>query len=140
MELFFNQIYFTGIYFLKQDKNIVYVGQTTKGISRIAGHTDKIFDNIEILRVGIEIFYSDKLQTLNEIEQYYILKYQPKYNFQLPIIQDYIHINSIPSKIKKTEAFKQLKPALKKYYVRKDVLNIKVNRNLQFFKNYASNN
>jgi len=70
----FNQ---TGIYFLRQGKEIVYIGQSECVISRIVNHvrdTSKIFDSFS---------YSlcDKTETQRrQIEAFLIKRHQPKYN------------------------------------------------------------
>ena len=60
------------IYILFNNDDIVYVGQTTNGIRRILQHGDKIFDKFA--------FIEKLLEELEYWEDYYIMKYQPKYN------------------------------------------------------------
>lgn len=61
------------VYFLLQGKEVVYIGQTTKGIIRPISHVnDKEFDSIKIM-------YCER-ENLGELEHDYILKYNPKYN------------------------------------------------------------
>lgn len=63
----------TFIYFLLENNDVVYVGQTTQGISRPFNHyKDKDFDEIRLI-------YCNKNE-LNALENKYILKYKPKYN------------------------------------------------------------
>lgn len=62
----------TGIYFLKQKDQLVYIGQTTKGVSRILEHKDKEFDKFYFIKC-------DK-KDLNKIEGINILNYKPKLN------------------------------------------------------------
>lgn len=60
------------IYFLLQGDEVVYVGQTTTGLSRPFAHQDKEFDYIKALPFPHE--------KLDEAEDYYISKYKPIYN------------------------------------------------------------
>ena len=60
------------VYFLVFENEVVYVGQTAHGISRPLSHKDKVFDEIKI----IPCYEED----LNVLEDYYIVKYKPKYN------------------------------------------------------------
>lgn len=61
------------IYFLIKKDEIVYVGQTTKGISRVYAHLgDKDFDSYAILGC--------KEDELNDLEAYYIVEFNPCYN------------------------------------------------------------
>ena len=60
------------VYFLLKDNEVVYVGQTTVGISRPMAHYDKDFDRIKLMYCEVE--------ELNELENKYIIKYNPKYN------------------------------------------------------------
>lgn len=60
------------IYFLLQNDEVVYVGQTSKGTQRPFSHKDKDFNRVMIL-------YCEKCE-LDEKEDYYIKKYSPAYN------------------------------------------------------------
>lgn len=61
------------IYFLLDDENeVLYVGQTTQGMSRIYQHKDKEFSKVYIILCEEEY--------LNEVELEYIEKYKPIYN------------------------------------------------------------
>lgn len=61
------------VYFLIQDEEVVYVGQTTKGIIRPISHlNDKIFNSIRIMYC--------ETKNLGKLEHEYILKYNPLYN------------------------------------------------------------
>lgn len=61
------------IYFLLQENEVVYVGQTTRGICRPLEHIRyKDFSSIKMLSCTEDM--------LNELESYYIDKYRPKYN------------------------------------------------------------
>ena len=66
------------VYFLLNKGEIVYVGQTTRGLNRIKQHfyeNKKEFDSFKIEKCHRSRLY--------ELENYYILKYNPKYNFKL---------------------------------------------------------
>lgn len=60
------------IYFLLKDDEVVYVGQTQRGLIRPLQHTDKTFDKIKII-------YCDP-RFLDLTEDMYIEKYKPIYN------------------------------------------------------------
>ena len=60
------------VYFLLQGNEVVYVGQTSTGLSRPFSHHDKEFDSIKALPCSFN--------ELDETEDYYICKYKPKYN------------------------------------------------------------
>lgn len=63
------------IYFLLDKGEVVYVGQSTKGLNRVKQHLyegKKQFDDFKIEKC--------KSDRLNDLENYYILKYRPKYN------------------------------------------------------------
>lgn len=61
------------IYFLLDNNEVVYVGQTTQGLSRpFSHHRDKTFNEIRLIYC--------KADQLDELENKYILKYNPKYN------------------------------------------------------------
>ena len=78
MELKGNYPKETFVYFLLKNKKIVYVGQTTNGLNRIKEHLlncNKDFDDFKILKC-------DESE-LNELENNYIIKYNPKYNKNL---------------------------------------------------------
>lgn len=64
----------TFIYFLLKDGDVVYVGQTKAGISRLSAHGDKDYDEIYVM-------YCDDSE-LDCLEDKYITKYRPKYNKQ----------------------------------------------------------
>lgn len=66
----------TFVYFLIDKKDVVYVGQTTIGLSRVYTHyKDKTFTEIYVIECE-----SDEL---DELENKYIIKYKPKYNLKL---------------------------------------------------------
>ena len=62
------------VYFLIREDEVVYVGQTTHGITRPYSHSDKVFDEVKIL-------YCDE-NMLDVTEDFYIEKYKPEYNKQ----------------------------------------------------------
>lgn len=64
----------TGVYFLMKDKQIVYVGKTENGISRIFAHKDKDFDSYS--------FFKTEKSQLDWIESVNIIHYKPIYNKQ----------------------------------------------------------
>ena len=64
----------TGVYFLIKDKQIVYVGKTENGISRIFVHKDKDFDSYS--------FFNVARSDLDWIESVNIIHYKPTYNKQ----------------------------------------------------------
>lgn len=68
------------IYFLFDDSEIVYVGQTSALLSRIQTHLDlnKIFSYISIIEA--------QRKELTELEQFYIYAFNPKYNATKPDI------------------------------------------------------
>lgn len=63
---------YTIVYFLINDGEIVYVGQSKLGLSRVYQHRDKVFDGVYYIPV--------KADMLDTVENYYILKFKPKYN------------------------------------------------------------
>lgn len=62
------------VYFLVKNKEVVYVGKSDRGMIRINEHsyTEKDFDSF--------YFVNCELEKLKNMENYYILKYKPKYN------------------------------------------------------------
>lgn len=80
------------VYFLLQGNEVVYVGQTTAGLSRPFSHHDKEYDSIKVLPCP-----ADKI---DETEDRFIIKYKPKYNK----IRNYnivFSLNRVKSLIKK---------------------------------------
>ena len=63
------------VYFLLREGEVVYVGQTTNGTARIRQHTDKVFDEAYVMRC--------RRRDLDELEDKYIIKYDPAYNKKL---------------------------------------------------------
>lgn len=69
----------SGVYFLIQDDEIVYVGQSKDVDSRILAHSaDKVFTRSYVLKAREE--------DLLWLEGMYIQKFRPKYNLALPYI------------------------------------------------------
>jgi excisionase family DNA binding protein len=60
------------IYFLINQGEIVYVGQTVKSFRRISDHVDKEFDAFHIIPTSQD--------DLNRLEKLYIARFKPKYN------------------------------------------------------------
>lgn len=62
-----------GVYFLVENNEVVYVGQSTDIASRIRKHqSDKFFN---------KVFYIEcRKERLNEIENYFIISFNPEYN------------------------------------------------------------
>jgi hypothetical protein len=60
------------IYFLVDNGEVVYVGQTVAGISRPLQHTDKVYDTFYMKKCAVK--------DLDKKEREMILKYKPKYN------------------------------------------------------------
>lgn len=70
-----SDISFSGIYFLVDAGEVVYVGQTSEGIKRISCHIkDKKFEEVFIIPTPQD--------RLDDVEWDFIYKYQPKYNFK----------------------------------------------------------
>lgn len=63
------------VYFLIDNGEVVYVGQTKHGLARPLQHREKEYDEIKML-------YCDS-RNLDVLEDTYIRKYKPKYNKQL---------------------------------------------------------
>jgi len=61
-----------GVYFLIQNNEIVYVGQSKNISSRVTQHTDKLFDSIMYIECSENKLY--------DIEKFYIIACNPKYN------------------------------------------------------------
>lgn len=79
------------IYFLIDGEEVVYVGQTTKGLSRIEVHRrNKKFDKVYAILCEEE--------DLDYCENTYILKYAPKYN-KLPNMVESISLKRVVSEI-----------------------------------------
>lgn len=103
------------VYFLLQDNEVVYVGQTTQGITRPYAHKDKKFDSIKI-------FYCNK-DDLDFYEDMYIVKYKPIYNKQVNYKYNY-SFKMVKSLIRKNTKFSDFNIFHLKKYIR--ILDIKV--------------
>lgn len=104
------------IYFLCKGKEVVYVGQTTQGILRPLGHTDKDFDDIMI--------YKCDREDLDYMENEFILKYQPIYNKSLNLNCRYtirMAINKIKNEIEPTYNMRKIKKDIEQYAIRVDI-------------------
>lgn len=77
------------VYFLLLDDEVVYVGQTTRGIVRPLSHFDKDFN-------GIKVIFVDR-EKLDEVEGYFIAKYKPVYNSKMT---GYLRLLSARDKIR----------------------------------------
>ena len=104
------------IYFLLNDNDVVYVGQTTQNLLRPFTHKDKIFDKIAI------IYQTEDKQVLNDIEEFFIKKYSPKYNkvfnpdgYSNQVITDFAEIETLKS--------------FKKYFMTRQQINQKLREN-----------
>lgn len=109
----------TFIYFLLKNKKIVYVGQTTNGIERINQHLldyKKDFDDYKILKC--------EESELDELENKYIIKYNPKYNSYInPISAKHTYIER---KLKEKIGFNPysvnfIKEIIHKSYFKKEI-------------------
>lgn len=60
------------IYFLLKSMEVVYIGQSSRGMVRCYEHTDIDFDSLTFIKCEKE--------QLNYLEDFYIAKYLPKYN------------------------------------------------------------
>ena len=66
------------IYLLLNKGKVRYVGQSIYGLTRVKQHLlqkEKVFDDYKIIKC--------KKEELNDLENYYILKYNPTYNLTL---------------------------------------------------------
>lgn len=90
------------IYFLLDENGeVVYVGQTTRGMSRIEAHyKDKQFEKIYIIP-------TDETD-LDYAETVYILKYTPKYNKTINL-KDFIALKKVKEVVRKDYKLKILK-------------------------------
>lgn len=82
------------VYFLvKENKEVVYVGQTAQGWTRPYQHRDKDYDKIYVLPCPLE--------AITIYENYYIYKYEPKYNKTIQDCSNYkiFHVRQIIRKL-----------------------------------------
>lgn len=82
-----------GVYFLFYNNEIVYVGKTTNGLSRVYSH-------IKTKKFNRYSFILCDISKLNSTEEQYIIKYRPKYNKTL---QDNISIATIKRILKNSQ-------------------------------------
>jgi excinuclease UvrABC nuclease subunit len=115
------QTYLCCIYFLIKNKEIVYIGQTTKGIERIKTHTsnskNKDFDSF--------YYTCCKEKDLLKLESAYITKYTPKYNRMIPMNLEYKTLNNIKARFNMTAW--EVKKIIKKYNL--EIIEHNVNKN-----------
>jgi hypothetical protein len=105
-----------GIYFLIHNNEIVYVGQTTKGLARTYSHINqKVFDSI--------YFETCDLKLLDVTEAYYITKLNPKYNITLKGYQSIKRIKSQLKKINFENNITVLKKKIKEFGIMPDYFN-----------------
>jgi len=78
----------SGVYFLLDEDEIVYVGRSSNCYDRIASHTkNKVFDSFYI--------YKASQEECLWLEPMYIMKFQPIYNKVIPRSPLFISINSL---------------------------------------------
>ena len=101
---------FAGIYCIKVDETIVYIGKSGNMLRRIAQHyagiqrqTEKKYAvlaearrrghniNFDVLYYAQSTRYADKLAEIGQKEGEYIRKYQPILNTQIPKEEDWKH-------------------------------------------------
>jgi len=87
------------VYFLIKDDHVIYVGQSINLDSRLGGHASKGFDSVSYLRVAES--------ELNNVEAFYIVKFNPVLNKALPSNKHYIKEGAANKKIELI--FKSLK-------------------------------
>lgn len=106
----------TLIYFLLDKGKVVYVGQSKTGLLRIKQHIfekAKKFDDYKIIRCNEE--------DLDDLENFYILKYNPKYNKRLNnSMVDYLRLYN------RLETKTEFNP-YKETFIKKIVMGIKEN-------------
>ena len=89
---------FSVIYFLLQDNEIVYVGSSNKGLSRIYQHIrDKKFNAYSYIVVPSE--------NRAKLENNYIFRFNPKYNY-IPNYENMISLNVLQKQLKQKKVEK----------------------------------
>ena len=89
------------VYFLLKGEEVVYVGQTTKGMSRPFQHAlDKDFDSVKVIETEKE--------NLDILEGCFIEKYTPKYNSKIVGKDLFKSFKSLKSIIRKNEGFENI--------------------------------
>lgn len=110
------------IYFLLDGDEVVYVGQTVSGITRIQTHAKddkKVFDRY--------VMYECPDNLMNEAEAYFIVKFSPRYNMTIPPNRWFIPISTIKKMVgngwvlRRTIKSLGIEPAWGGYYRVKDV-------------------
>ena len=89
------------IYFLICENEIVYIGQTRELFTRLTVHykdPKKIFDSYTSFDITKPPFESK--YTLDAIEAYFILKFQPKYNLSVPANDLFLSLPQLKDKYK----------------------------------------
>lgn len=87
--LYKRQLFTDYIYFLIKNEEVVYVGQTSKGLCIIYQHLDnKVFDKVYLLKV------EDK-NDLNKLELFYIFKYKPLYNKSYKVANTMVSLKKV---------------------------------------------
>jgi len=104
------------IYFLLKDKEVVYVGQTTQNVMRPFAHKDKIFDSVAI------IYQAEDRENLNEVEEFFIKKYCPKYNKTFNAEN---YANEIITDVTEIETLK----SFSKYFMTREQINERLKEN-----------
>lgn len=83
----------SGIYFLFDADEIVYVGQAWNIENRIRSHVSegvKVFDSYAHLSIDGGGSQSE----MDSVEAYFIYKFQPKYNIRMPLNTGYLTLTS----------------------------------------------
>lgn len=70
-----------GVYFLFDEDDVVYVGQSKNVHGRVRNHHDKHFDSYSFIQ-------EERITKRLELEAYYIDKFDPEYNFDKPDYYD----------------------------------------------------
>ena len=115
-----------GIYYLWREDEIVYIGQSTNILSRVATHLNsvvKVFDS-----------YTYELcepNLLNKLELESIIKHKPLYNIALPTNADYTTVNAVRKSygvnlwtIKRHIRNNNIVPVMGGYYHAKDFIGV----------------
>lgn len=102
-----------GIYFLFSGEEIVYVGQGQVVEERIYDHRkNKEFDSYYIIEI--------KEGDLNDIEAYFIIKYQPKYNNSVPGNSRFLMMQKLKERYNSNAHV--IKKAIKKHCINQEFL------------------
>lgn len=90
----------TGIYFLIKNDEVVYVGQTKRGLARIYNHEEKEWDSFYFVKV-------ENQKDLLKKEKYFINKYKPIYNKELQISEKNSSFENIRDQINNEKIFQK---------------------------------